>query len=169
MTPLTGQTHLVVKWMDKRQQEFEFSPQEIELFWGFGVCLFFYFVLFGYTDSIVYVEYFIHYISVSVVQAYNNNTALWNVLAVFGFVRAGMLVPWTEIIEMILRLHVRLIVVFPLLLLWCSLSFIYNIGHSYFSMFSPNGLIANPRCEFFQPPFQRCEEEVIEDETGFDA
>ena len=155
--------------MDKRQQEFEFSPQENELFWGFVVCLFFYFVLFGYTDSHVYVEYFFHYIAESVVQAYNNNTALWNALAVFGFVRAGMLVPWTETIEMILRLHVRLIVIFPLLLLVCSLSFIYNIGHSYFSMFSPNGFIDNPRWDISQPPLQRCEEEVIEDEQGLDS
>lgn len=155
--------------MDKRQHEFEFSPQEIELFWGFVVCLFFYFVLFGYTDSHVYVEYFFHYIAESVVRAYNNNTALWNALAVFGFVRAGMLVPWTETIDMILRLHVRLIVVFPLLLLSCSVSFVYNIGHSYFAMFSPNGFILNPRWLDYPTPLQRCVEEVIEDEQLLDA
>ena len=164
MSPLTGQTHLVVKWMGERQQEFEFSRQEIELFWGFVVCLFFYFVLFAYTNSHVYVEHFFHYIAVSSIQAYNNNTALWNALAVFGFVRAGMLVPWTETIEMILRLHVRLIVVFPLLLLMCSLDFIYNIGHSFFTMFARNGFISNPRWGDFRPPLQWCVDEVIEDE-----
>ena len=124
----------------------------------------FYFCLLGYTGCHVYVEHFFHYIAASGVQAYNNNTALWNALAVFGFVRAGMLVPWTETIEMILRLHVRLIVVFPLLLLTCSVSFVYNIGHSYFAMFSPNGFILNPRWLDHPTPLQRCVEEVIEDE-----
>lgn len=137
--------------------------QQNELAWGFIVCLFFYFYLLA-SGFHVYLNHFLHYISVSVVQAYNNNTALWNALAVFGFVRAGMLVPWTETIEMILRLHVRLIVIFPLLLLICSLSFVYNIGHSYFAMFSPNGFIVNPRWLDHPAPLQRCEEEGNEDE-----
>ena len=129
-----------------------------EPFLGFFVCIFLIALLadFGYY---VYLEYFFQYIGRSGVQAYNNNTALWNALAVFGFVRAGMLVPWTETIEMILRLHVRLIVIFPLLVLKCSLSFIYNIGHSYFSMFAPNGFFPNPRWEISEPPLRWCEEE----------
>ena len=131
---------------------------------GFVVCIILYVGLFADFGYYVYLEYFLHYIAESVVQAYNNNTALWNALAVFGFVRAGMLVPWTETIEMILRLHIRLIVIFPLLLLICSLSFVYNIGHSFFAMFSPNGFIDNPRWDISQPPLQRCVEEVIVDE-----
>ena len=131
---------------------------------GFVVCIILYVGLLADFGYYVYLEYFLHYIAESVVQAYNNNTALWNALAVFGFVRAGMLVPWTETIEMILRLHIRLIVIFPLLLLICSLSFVYNIGHSFFAMFSPNGFIDNPRWDISQPPLQRCVEEVIEDE-----
>ena len=143
--------------------------QQNELAWGVLVCLIFYFYLLAYTGCHVYVEHFFHYIAVSGIQAYNNNTALWNALAVFGFVRAGMLVPWTETIEMILRLHVRLIVIFPLLLLVCSLSFIYNIGHSYFVMFSPNGFIDNPRWDISQPPLQRCEEESNEHEQRLNS
>jgi len=149
-----GQAHLAVKWMSN-----DTDWQLCEPFFGFFLCLFGYSVLlvdFGYH---VYLECFFHYIAVSGVQAYNNNTALWNALAVFGFVRAGMLVPWTETIEMILRLHVRLILVFPLVLLVCSLSFVYNIGHSYFAMFAPNGFIDNPRWDISQPPLQRWEEE----------
>ena len=133
--------------------------QKDEPYAGFMVCLLFYFILFVFAGCHVYLVHFLHYIAVSGVQAYNNNTALWNALAVFGFVRAGMLVPWTETIEMILRLHVRLIVIFPLLLLLCSLSFVYNIGHCSFTMFSPNGFIDNPRWNISQPPLQRCEKE----------
>jgi hypothetical protein len=143
--------------------------QQQELGWGILVCLIFYFILFGYTGCHVYVGYFFHYIVLSGVQAYNNNTALWNALAVFGFVRAGMLVPWTGTIEMVVRLHWRLIVVFPLVVLKCSLSFIYNIGHSYFSMFAPNGFIPNPRREISEPPLRWCEEEDIQHDECLDA
>ena len=143
--------------------------QEDEPYAGFFVCLFFYFTLFVFAGCHVYLEHFLHYIAVSSVQAYNNNTVLWNALAVFGFVRAGMLVPWFETIEMILRLHVRLLVVFPLLLLSCSVSFVYNIGHSYFAMFSPNGFIDNPRWDISQPPLQRCEEESNEHEQRLNS
>jgi hypothetical protein len=144
--------------MDERQQQNE------ELAWGVLVCLIFYFYLLAYTGFHVYLKYFLHYISVSGVQAYNNNTALWNALAVFGFVRAGMLVPWAETIEMILRLHVRLIVVFPLLVFTCSLNYLYNIGHCYFTMFSANGFIVNPRWSADLTPLQRREEEGNEHE-----
>ena len=135
----------------------------MEPFVGFVVCLFLISLLgdSGYYD---YLECFFQYVAGSGVQAYNNNTALWNALAVFGIIRAGMLVPWTDTIEMILRLHVRLILVFPLLLFMCSISFILNIGHCYFTMFASNGFSPNPRWGEFQPPLQRCVEEVTVDE-----
>ena len=78
-----------------------------------------------------------------------------NVFALIGMVFTLQYVPWIELFEQICRLHLRLLIGFPWVVLLCLLKCILDIAHSYWCVFAPQSTMVNPDYKFLEHPMER--------------
>lgn len=78
-----------------------------------------------------------------------------NVFAFIGMVFTLQFVPWVDLFEQICRLHFRLLIGFPWVVLLCFLKCILDIAHSYWCVFAPQSTMLNPDYKFLEHPMER--------------
>ena len=78
-----------------------------------------------------------------------------NIFALIGMIFTLQSLPWTDILGHICRLHVRLLVWFPLAVLVSILKCVIDIFHSYWCVFAPQSAIKNSGYKFLEHPMER--------------
>ena len=71
-----------------------------------------------------------------VIHSIQTNPLLYNILACYGMFKIIQIVPWAIFIEMCIRLHARLVIVLPLILVMSTICFILDLLHSSVVLFS---------------------------------
>lgn len=78
-----------------------------------------------------------------------------NIFALIGIVFTVQFLPWKELFEQLCRLHLRLILVFPCVVLLSVIKCLIDIVHSYWCVFAPHSTLANPEYKLLEHPMER--------------
>lgn len=70
------------------------------------------------------------------IHSIQTNPLVYNILASYGMFKIIQIVPWAIFIEMYIRLHARLVIVLPLILVMSTICFILDLLHSSIVLFS---------------------------------
>ena len=98
----------------------------------------------GLVISILFSAYYASYVffdvivmfGPGVIHSIQTNPLIYNILACYGMFKIIQIVPWAIFIEMFIRLHTRLVIVLPLILVMSTICFILDLLHLSFVLFS---------------------------------
>ena len=118
-------------------------------------------LFFSWYYAYVFFEFIVMF-GPSVIRSIDTNSLFYNIVACYGMFKIIQKVPWLIFIEMFIRLHARLVIVLPLILVLSTICFILDLLHSSSVLFSYDEL--DLREDYgFKPSLVRAESTDVQD------
>lgn len=131
--------------------ESEYNEQnEDELFYGMIVSSVLWTCLMTHL-SLNPIQFLVYFVG----EQLSQSGMILNIFALIGIFFTITSLPWTDILGHLCRLHIRLLVWFPLAVVISILKCIIDIFHSYWCVFAPQSTIKNSAYRFLEHPMER--------------